>query len=214
MLRQVATQKSTQFARQLVRHYSAINPTSGTGIAEAVKTAFSATAAMAILRHAGAGGVVRPKSLAITCTVAPASGTAMHLKAAIDKGTARYSSGGSSLTGKCRDMSNNTAAAAVFRFGALVAAAASADVRYINQRSPMTVIPVVGDTIIFTFTDDPVAHQPIGLLNGTNPRQMVYNLGPVELAPNQDFLLHTWYPSNATTPASWEVDMLWQESDR
>lgn len=209
------TQDSRRFSGNLVKAFSAINPTAGTGIAEAIKGSFSATAALAILRNAGAGGYVRPKYLRMVCTVAPASGTAMHARLALDKGATRYSSGGSTLTGANRNMASTVAAKATLKLGAVVAGAASANVRYVSQLSPMSVIPVVGDNVIFAFGGEATAMAAaagMGTLAGTTARQIILNCGPVTLGPGNELLVHTWYPSNAATAASWEVDFCWEES--
>lgn len=209
----VRTQNVRSANRNLVRTFSAINGTAGTGIAEAVKTAFAATAAMCVLRNGGAGGYIRPKFLRLVNTVAPASGTAMHMRIALDSGVTRVSSGGSALTGKNRDMSSSSTSNATFTFGAVVTAAATANVRYVSQSSPSVVIPVVGDQITVAFGSEE-GDAGLGTLAGTTARQIVTNVGYVCLGPSTEMIVHAWYPSNATTPASWELEMVWEESRR
>lgn len=207
----VRTQNARTLNRNLVKTFSAVNATAGTGIAEAVKTAFAATAAQCVLRNGGSSGLIRPKYLRTVCTVAPASGTAAHMRIAIDSGATRVSSGGSALTGKNRDMGSAVTSNATFTFGAVVTAAATANVRYISQSSPQVVIPVVGDMVTIVFGSDE-GDAGMGTLAGTTARQIVINVGPVTLTPSTEMIIHTWYPSNATTPASWEVEACWEES--
>lgn len=205
------------YNRNLTKVWSAINPTAGTGIAEAIKAAFAATAATALLRNGAPtrGLQIRPRYLRMVNTVAPASGTAVHCRIAIDDGVTRFTSGGSSLTPRNRDMGSGVASQATCRFGALVTAAATANVRYVSQSSPSVVIPVVGDEIIFAFGNRTVAAElAASNLGGTVARRIVTDVGPVTIGPGSEMLVHTWYPSNAATPASWEVEFVWEESLR
>lgn len=212
MLSEIRTQQTNRFNKNLVKIFSAVNATAGTGLAEAVKTAFAATAAQCVLRNGAARGIIRPKYLRTTCTVAPASGTAAHLRIAIDSGATRVSSGGTAITGRNRDMSSAVATNATFTFGAVVTAAATANVRYVVQASPSVVIPVVGDEFLLTFDDGEGISEGHGTVAGTTARRIVTNVGPVVLGPLTEMIVHTWYPSNATTPASWEVEACWEET--
>lgn len=202
------------YNRKLVKTYSAVNATAGTGIAEAVVTAFAATAALCVFRNAGAAGLVRPKYLRLVSTVAPASGTSMNTRIALDTGATRYSSGGSTIVGKNRDMTNAATPNATFKVGAVVTAAATSNVRYVSQATPSAVIPVVGDNVVIVFghNGDPENGAGGTSLGGTAARQIVVNVGPIVLGPSNEMIIHTWYPSNASTPPSWELEMCWEES--
>lgn len=199
------------FNRSLVKTFSAVNATAGTGLAEAIKTAFAATAAAMVLRNATAG-ILRPRYLRMVNTVAPASGSAMHMRIALDSGATRVSSGGTAITGKSRDMSQAATSGAVCTFGAVVTAAATANVRYISQSSPSAVIPVVGDELVVVFGSD--APAGMGTFAGTTARRIVMNVGPVTLGNANEMIVHTWYPSNASTAASWEVECCWEEAKK
>lgn len=207
------TQEGRRFNRNLVQVFSAINGTAGTGLAEAIKTAFAATAAQWMIRNGGNKGLILPKYIRTVCTVVPASGTAASMRIVLDKGATRWSSGGTALTAVNRDMTSNVASNATVRFGALVTAAATSSARAISQSSPSSVIPVAGDEIITTF-GDPTAMQlgAASNLGGTTARRIVTDVGPVVIGPGQEMIVHTWYPSNAATPASWEVEVCWEET--
>lgn len=209
----VRTQNVRQYNKNLVKVFTVVNPTAGTGIAQAIEDAFAATAAALLLRNTGVRGYVRPKYARLRYSVAPASGTAAHCRIALDKGATRWSSGGSSLTPKNVDMSSDVAAKATCRAGALVLGAATANVRYVSQSSPMSVIPVVGDNLIIAFGDDQ-AKAALGTLAGNTARQIVIPAPPITLGPNQEMAVHLWYPSNAVTAASWELEACWEESVR
>jgi len=201
-------------SRHLVKTYSAQNVTPGTGIAEAVKTSFAATAAMAIVRNGGSRILVRPKFIRLINTVVPASATRGEMVIALDSGVTRYASGATALTTPAnRDQSSSVASSTVCRFGALVTNAATASVRYIARAQVRTAIPVVYEEYLIRFQKpaDP-AGGVYGLMGGTATVRTVVDAGPVVLGPSQEMILHTWWPSNATTPASWEVEMEWEES--
>ena len=109
-------------------------------------------------------------------------------------------------------MSSTPTSRATVRFGALVTGAASANVRYISQFSPGSVIPVAGDELVIAFGDSGLAASGLGTLAGTTARRIVIPVGEVILGPSTEMIIHTWYPSNATTPASHEVEICWEES--
>ena len=197
--------------RNLVKTYSACNPTPGTGIAEAVKAAFAATAAMAIIRNGSTSLLVRPKYIRLVNTVIPASATRAEAAVVVDTGATRYSSGGSSLTARNRDMSSGVNSSTTVRFGALVTGAASSNVRQVSRFQLRAAIPVVYEEYIIAFDANRHDFNTIG---GTAAQRHVVDAGPVVLGANQEMLVHTWYPSNATTPASWECEIVWTESKK
>lgn len=206
------TQNARAFSRHLVKTFSAVNATAGTGIAQAVEDAFVATKALVCVRNGGTAGFVRPKYIRLIPTVAPASGTNMSVAIAIDSGVTRVSSGGTAITGKNCDMSSAVATGVTFTIGALVTAAATANVRYVARSKPMTVIPVVGDNIILDFSGE-LASSGM-LIVGTAARLITIPVPPIILGPSNEMLIHAWYASNAVTPASYEVEAVWEESKR
>lgn len=208
------TQDARRFSRHLVKTFSAVNATPGTGIAQAVEATFVATKALVSLRNGGTSGIVRPKFIRLICTVAPASGTDCQGVIALDSGVTRVSSGGTAITGKNRDMSSAVATAASFKVGALVTAAMTANGRYVDRFQAGSVIPVVGDSLVIVFGEDSGIKAGSGTVAGTTARQIVIPVGPVALGPSNEMLIHMWYASNASTAAQYEVDACWEESRR
>lgn len=210
------TSPAAAFNRNLVKTFSACNATPGTGLAEAIKTSFADTAAALVLRNNGAAGLIRPRFVRLINTVVPASGTRSEARLALDTGVTRVSSGGTALTAKNRDMSSGvTTSNAVVTFGAVVTAAATAGVRYVSRFQLSTVIAVAFEEWMIKF-GEPGGGQGAGSYGGTTAtgRQIVVDAGPVVIGPGQEMILHTWHPSNAATPPSWEVEVCWEETKK
>jgi hypothetical protein len=191
----------------LVKCFTAINATPGTGIAEAIKTSFAATAATAILRNTS-GFLYRPQFIRLINTVAPASATRSEGLIAVDYGATRYSSGATALTApKNRDGTSSASSTATTRFGALVTAAATANVRVQSRFQVKNAIVIAFEEILIVFDKDSnTSSQSV-----TGLRQVV-DVGPLVLGRNSEMILHLWHPANAATPPSWEVEMCWTEA--
>lgn len=195
-------------ARNLLKTFSAQNVTPGTGIAEAIKTGYAATAATAILRNTTAGLLYRPQYVRLINTVAPASATRSEGLIVTDNGATRYTSGATALTTPTnRDGASSAASAATVRFGALVTGAATANERKHSRFQLKNSIVVAFEEIVIVFDKD--VH-----LNGssaTGLRQVV-DVGPLIIKPSQEMILHLWHPGNAVTAPSWEVEITWTEA--
>ena len=197
-------------------YFRATNPTLGTGIAMGVQTSFSDTANALLVMQASASVVNRiiPHYIRLICTAAGASSVSSRMAVKVDT-AARYSSGGTDLTGQiaCANTGLATASSlAALRFGAVTAAAASAarimaNLQLKTQASPCW---TVGDEVYLNFLSE-MASGGIPLA-GAAALSIVKDIGPVILAGlNHSLLLHMWNPSNAATPPSWEVEMAWWE---
>ena len=109
--------------------FRAVSPTPGTGIAQNITAAFSATDGIFTLRNSDAAGGKRiyPVYVRLISTVVPASAVRSEALVAVDSIT-RYSSGGSALTARNVNMDSAVAAVGVAHFGALTLAAESGNV--------------------------------------------------------------------------------------
>lgn len=200
-------------ARGLLKTFGAQNVTPGTGIAEAIKTSYAATAATLILRNgtgaaASNGLLYRPQYIRLINTVAPASATRSEGLIVTDRGSTRYSSGTTALTTPVtRDGSSSATSSAVIRFGALVTGAASANERKHERFQLKNSIFVAFEEIVIAFDKD--AHGPMASASGM---KQVVDVGPLIIKPQEEMILHLWHPSNAATPPSWEVQVVWTES--
>lgn len=193
------------------QYYRAMEQVPGTARAAAITTAFSATAALITLQNNDTAGGKRIylDYLRLICTTVPATATSMQLAVAIDT-TNRYSSGGTALTPV--NPNSDIAAAgsiAVVHYGAVVAAAASGNVRYLSRIVARAVIPVVDDEFFINFGSQDTPNS--GALNGSAPTRFGIPAGPVEVGPTGTILVHYWVPANATTAGQFELEMGWWE---
>jgi hypothetical protein len=193
--------------RNLVKCFAAVNATSGTGIAEAIKTSFAATAATAILRNTS-GFLYRPQYIRLVNTVAPASATRSSCVIVQDFGATRYTSGATALaTPKNRDGTSSATSTATTRFGALVTAAATANVRTHVRCQLKNSIVIAFEEILIVFDKDSNASSQ----SVTGLRQVV-DVGPMVIGRNSEMIVHLYHPGNAATPPEWEVEMVWTEA--
>lgn len=198
----------------------------GNPIAHSIQTAFADTAGLAILRNSEAralnrgGGILLPRYLRAKLTTIPASATAAHWALSLDD-IDRYTSGGSQLgvaanttAGWTRSDYMAQAISGRLDFGAIVCPAAGTNRKIIGQGVIRSVVPVVNDVFIWVFGDpnDAALSQDT---SGAGAKIITINVDEVALFPNGEagvpssLILHVWYPANAATPASYEVDAGW-----
>lgn len=187
--------------------------TPGNGIAQAITTAFSATAVPLVMVNGSSTKSIIPHYIRLTNTAAGATTTSSLMAISIDTAN-RYSSGGtdiSSLIYNANTAQSTVSAVSVLRVGAVTASAAGAGTRYLaNCSLKVAAAPcwVVGDEVKILFGDD----ADTGALNGTAPIAIAKNVGPVVLgAQNSSLILHLWNVANATTAPSWAFEIAWWE---
>lgn len=187
-------------------YYKAMNPTIGTAITYPVTAAFSATAGCAFLIRNTSASSTGPNIyldyVRFTITVAPASSTSAQFAIVLDPAN-RYTSGGTSLTPTSPNLSITPASVASVNVGTLTTTAASGSARNTSRGSFKAAIPVVGDSFTLNF----------GAVDAVASNSGTQQGGPVVLGPNANhsMLVHLWFPANATTGASFEVDAGWWE---
>lgn len=196
-------------------YFNALSPTPGTGIAQTVVTAFSATDGVMCLFNAAStasssGSRVFMDYIRLVTTVIPASATSSQVVVAIDNAN-RYTSGGSALTPVNANGTVGNATNATVNFGALVLTAETAAKRRLARAVLRSAIPVVQDEtlLVFTSVDAPGA---AGSMGGAVALRSVVPVGPAVIGPGQSLTVHIYSPANATTPPSYEVEMGWWES--
>lgn len=178
----------------------ATNPTMGTGIAGiAASTSFDATEHLMLIRNTHATKRFYLDFIDLVVTAAGAAGTTTGFTMTGDKGTTRYTSGGSSITPTNPNMDgSNPGSDLTIKFGALVTTAASADVRPLGDFLVRTVIKVVGDSYRFTFGDSNACWGLAGAsLDGTTSAKVTIPCPPVVLGENDQFLLSDWAASQS-----------------
>jgi hypothetical protein len=181
-------------------YFLVTNPTMGTGIAGiAASTSFDAAEHLMLIRNTNTSKRLYLDFIDLVVTAAGASGTTTGFTMTADKGTSRYTSGGSTLTPVNPNIDDTASAADVLvKFGALVTTAASADVRPLGDFLVRTVIKVVGDSYRFTFGDSGAAWQCAGAsLDGTTSAKVTIPCPPVILGETDQFLLSDWAASQS-----------------
>jgi hypothetical protein len=188
-------------------YYTTVNPTPGTPIAQAITTAFDATVALCAITNGAAakGARVYLDFIRLICGVAPAAATSGQLVIKIDN-VARTPAGGSALTPAASSFVNATAPGATVQFGAVTLAAEGANVRTVHRSVMRTVIPKVNDEFLIVFGADKYAGALADLANASAQR-IVVMAAPIVLDPGEIALIHPYFPSNAATPPSWELEI-------
>ena len=147
----------------------------------------------------------------IEVITAAASGTQACYSAQIDSGATRYSSGGTALTivNPNQQSSNASvlAATSCLMGGAVVSAAETAAVRYLQHGSLRPTIEIAGDKKLFVFGQDPLG---LTATAGATVREQVVNLPPVILGPTDSFLL-ALYGASTASAGVYKVRMGWVE---
>ena len=186
------------------------NPTPGTGIAFAVTAAVSETAGyFLVVRNGWSIGASDAKNLyldylRLITTVAPASGTAGHFFWKTDVAT-KYTSGGSTLTPANPNTNSGAASGAVVYAGALTTVAASSSARLLSRGILRGAIPVINDETVFVFGSPNPGGEII--TSGTSVQRMTIPCPPIIVAPGYAACLQLWFPSNAVTAASFELEL-------
>jgi hypothetical protein len=188
-------------------YYVVTNTTPGTGIAgPAAPTTFADTSALMYLYNGPNNGRLYLHYIMLSVTAAGTSGTNFAYVMRGDKTSNRYTSGGSALTPQNPNMGVSGASGVNAYFGALVLAAATSNVRTLDNAPLRTVLKVVGDKYLFTFgnaTPGPVSGIP---LEGTTQAQINVPCPPVVLDPGDSFSLHELAASQSVA-ASYELKM-------
>lgn len=179
------------------------NATPGTGIAgHAAPTTIDDTKPFILIKNPSTAAEGKRLYLDYLKTEVTAAGTGgTNLRYAIKTDNiSRYSSGGSDLTVVNPNMdSSESGSAFQAKVGAVVAAAASSDVRIVDAGLIRTVINVIGDRYLFTFgSSQPAASGMV--LEGTAQAQVMVPCPPVIVGPGQTFLFH--FSSASQTAAS------------
>lgn len=203
-----------QVLADLGKYFTATNATPGTGVNHVVSAAYSATVSAFTLRNGGAVGApqIYLDYIRLVVTQAPASATSAQFATFLDS-TLRGSAG-TVLSGNCASLNQETNQAttsvADLRYTPTTAAAGANAYQH-GRGAIRSVIPVVNDEFLFVFgaADAPGS---VGIA-GTTAIRTVIPCAPVILgaATNQTFLLHLWFPGNATTPAAFEFEVGWAE---
>lgn len=190
-------------------YFVATNPTMGTGIAGiAASTSYDAAEHLLFLRNTSPSKRLYLDFIDLVVTAAGTNGTTTGFTMVGDKGASRYTSGGSAITPINPNLDGaNPGTDLTLKFGALVTAAASVDVRPLGDFLVRTVIKVVGDSYRFSFGDSGAQWGLAGAsLDGTTSAKVTIPCPGVILGENDMFLLSDWAASQ-TVGSSYQFRM-------
>ena len=184
------------------------NTTPGTGIAGAAAPTTMDNTKPFILLRAGAQLRAYLDFIKLVVTAAGTAGTLNYATHILDDG-AGYTSGGEDLVQvNPSGDGGNISGLLIFKAGAVVATAGGSQ-RIIAHQRARTVIPVVGDVLLFTFGRSEPALSGMAL-EGTTELERVIHCPPVILAPSNWYKLVLWR-AGQTAAASYEVEVgLWE----
>lgn len=191
-----------------------------TGVAMTTTTGFDATKPFLLIQNNDAAGgkriILDYAALVTTAAGSAASGLTLIQAALYIDDNKRYSSGGTALTGKCSNMTVAPTSIAQVYAGAVVAAAAGANVRALAGLRTVrptvsgTVADVVGETKQFLFRGSDRA--PQGSITIANANIIPVGLPPVVIGPQQSALLYLFYAAGGTpVAASYAPELAWTE---
>lgn len=197
-------------------YFSTQNPALGTALAAPVLTSYSATTAALVFQNTADPSQAGAKSLyldfiKLAFTVSPASATGMRYAVVLDTGNRAPTGGSTQLTGSGGSPGASSVGpvinAAVAKIWAFTGAA------FITVPSPVSprivgtggigALPIVGSEFMIRFGD--TGPNTGAVAAGTS------HAAPVIVPPGQFCVLHLWFPSNASTGPSVELDIGWAE---
>ena len=179
------------------------NPTLGTGLAcGATNTAASDLTNLFILNNMdrACGKNVILDYLRMTCTGAGTAAAALHFQTAIDNTVGRYTSG-DGLASAPKNVNMNSSKGSVVQAyaGPLVTAAATVQKRDLGRGNIRVVIPVVGDTYLWTFGRNNAGNGGL-ITSGTTQCSLNFPHVPVVIGPQQSFYFNIWGASMSAGP--------------
>lgn len=204
--------ENNQFAEE-GSYFMIGNPTLGTGLATgATNTAASDLTNYIVLMNmdqVGGKNVVLD-FLRLTCTGAGTAAAALHFQSAIDNSVNRYTSGDALLSApKNCNMNSSIGSVVKAVAGPIVTAAATAQKRDLGRGCIRVVIPVVGDTYLWTFGKSNAGNGGL-ISSGTTQCSLSFPHVPVIIGPQQMFSFNLWGASMSAGPL-FSFEMGWTE---
>lgn len=220
LIKQLASKSYVLADQDVVNGYFlATNPTPGTGVGFGINATYDVTKNLFVFKNpnpASSGVRAYIDYFKVIPTVAPASGTAMHLAVAIDN-VNRYTSGGTlvgpggSDTPSNMNGDSNVGATCGLYYATttvITSPAAGTSVRKAGRSCLRAVIPAVNDTIVASFGS---GAPDAGASSATAAGRATDNLPPLIIGPGEWGVFTVWFPSNAATGLSYEFEFAWAE---
>jgi len=210
---QVGLPSSRQILAANGKFFTVTNPTIGTPVVGALKTAWSATAngMLVVANNAPIGGpsIYFDRYYLRLRATAPTGTLTMNFEAYNETGIVA----GNTAVSTATPIQVNTGAAQstnatvqVFAAGAITIPAAVGTRRLQDTASLVTGVAVDGDVYELQFGQDGLAASKNGgaAARATDPARIVAGMGPIVVAPQTTSWLNMWWLTAATNTPSWE----------
>ena|SRR2546422_458570 len=189
-----------------------------TALAYGIITAFSDTAAIALIQNTTAASGAKRVYLdyvRLIPTVAPASATAAFYAVKLDAVLRTPTANSATLTNAAVNMGQSGAATLAGKAfaasgGTLTIPAASSPARVVVGNALLrSSIPVINDELVIQF--GPSDLQAGEALTGAAALRIVSHAPPVILDPQESAAIYLWLPANAVTALSYLIECGWGE---
>ena len=189
------------------------NPTLGTGLATGATntTASDLTNFILLMNMDMPGGKdVILDYLRLTCTGAGTAAAALHFQTSIDNSVNRYTSG-DALLASPKNCNMNSSIGSIVKAvaGPIVTAAATAQKRDLGRGNVRVVIPIIGDTYLWTFGRNNAGGGGL-ITSGTTQCSLTFPHVPVVIGPQQMFAFNLRGASMSAGPI-FSLEMGWAE---
>jgi len=202
-------------------YFIGTNSTPGTALAYALTTGFSDTTPFIYMYNQSrpadqASKRIHLDYIKIIVTTAPASSTQAYFAIKLDTALRSLTTDNTTtLTAVSPNMDIGVASQALLKAQnsatASVIAAASNTARVV-ARGCFGGLPVVGDELVITSgSPDIGSYSGLTAAQATCPGRKCSNCPPIVLGPGNSMEVHLWFPANATTALSYELEMGWWE---
>jgi len=203
----------------LGQSFVATNATPGTALAYNVQASYSATVPFLYLfnTQATGGKSVWLDYIKIICTTAPASAVNAFYAIILDTAARALSPDNTVAitpvnTNFALASANPTSLQIKAQNNATASAVAAAAAPRLLARGVLGGLPVVGDELIIDFGSDDIApHAGLTAAQASAPARKVSSSPAFCLCPGTSAIVHLWFPSNATTGLSYELEMSYWE---
>jgi hypothetical protein len=200
-------------------YFTAQNPTPGTGVAHALTTSFTNTAALfSFFNKAPLGGKrIYLHYIRLIFTAVPATATVMDFVLDIDTSLNRApTANNTTITPTNPNGDDGTTSLALlqaFNAGSLTVPASNATTRRVQRFRANTGQVIAGDSCIIQFgsLDFAQPRSALTAVRATDPGGTLVNAAPAILGPQNYGTLFRWVTTETTTAPSFEYELGWWE---
>lgn len=187
------------------------NPTPGTALAYPVTTAFADTACLVYIQNNDKLRNLWLDYIKVIVNTAAASGVQAYMAAKLDQAPRTFSTDNTTALTAVNTNSGvaNPSNVLVKAQSSATASAlsASSGAAKLVSRASTGGITIVGDELVYLFgSADTGAYPGLTAAQAVAPGRKVSVCSPVCIQPGHCFTAHVWFPSNATTGLSYELE--------